>query len=86
MTLSISITPEAEARLRQRAAATGEPLDVYAAKVLEQAATAPTLEELLAPARRQIADSGMSDREFDELVNELRDEVWREKQRPAERP
>jgi hypothetical protein len=86
MTLSISITPEAEARLRERAAACGQPLDVYAARVLEQAVTAPTLDELLAPARRQVAATGMTDREFDDLVNELRDEVWREKQGQLDRP
>jgi len=39
MTLNVSLSPEAEASLRQKAAAAGQPLDVYASHVLEQIAT-----------------------------------------------
>ena len=81
MTVSISLSPEAEARLRERAAASGQPLDVYASRVLEAAVTAPTIEELLAPARRQIDESGMSDAQLDAFLEEQRDEVWQESQR-----
>ena len=81
MTVSISLSPEAEARLRERAAASGQPLDVYASRVLEAAVTAPTIEELLAPARRQIDESGMSDTQLDAFLEEQRDEVWQESQR-----
>lgn len=38
MTLSILLSPQAEAKLREKAAALGEPVDVYASRVLEQAA------------------------------------------------
>jgi hypothetical protein len=41
MTLAIPISAQAEAKLRGRAAAAGEPLDVYAARVLEAAAASP---------------------------------------------
>lgn len=37
MTVSISLSPQAEARLREKASAAGEPVDVYASRVLEQA-------------------------------------------------
>ena len=81
MTISISISPEAEAKLRERAAANGQPPDVYAAKVLEAAVTAPSIDELLAPARQQIAASGMNDRQLDEFLEELREEAWQQKRR-----
>lgn len=81
MTLSVSVSPEAEAKLRERAAASGQPLDVYASRVLEAAVTAPSIDELLAPAREQIADSGMSDVQLDALLEEARDDVWQERQR-----
>jgi hypothetical protein len=41
MTLAVPISPQAEAKLRERAAAAGQPLDVYAARVLEAAAVNP---------------------------------------------
>ena len=84
MTLSISLSREAEARLRERAAASGEPVDVYATRVLEAAVTAPTLDELLAPVRKQVEDSAMSDAQLDGLLEEVRDEVWQQRRR--ERP
>jgi hypothetical protein len=79
--LSLSLSPAAEARLRERAAASGQPLDAYAAAVLEQAATTPSLDEILAPVRRQVADAGMTDGEFDAFVEEVRDEAHQERRR-----
>lgn len=61
MTLQISLTPEAATRLRERAAEAGQPLDAYVACLVEQAATRPTLEELLAPVRRDFAEGGLSE-------------------------
>jgi hypothetical protein len=66
VTLSLNISPEIEAKLRQQAAVSGEPLEVYAAKVLAQAIVAPTIDELLAPVRNEAIASGMSE---DELMN-----------------
>ena len=37
-----------------------------------------TLSELLAPTRREFADSGLSEDELDSLVEEARAEAWRE--------
>ena len=41
MVLTISLSPESEARLRTKAAALGQPLDAYATRVLEEAAASP---------------------------------------------
>jgi hypothetical protein len=71
MTLSLNISPDVEAKLRERAAASGEPADVYASKVLAEAVTAPTIDELLAPVRQQVAASRMSEEELMGFGREL---------------
>lgn len=43
MTLTISLSQESEESLRKKAAAIGQPLDIYAARVLEEAAKSPSL-------------------------------------------
>lgn len=80
MTLTIPLSPEAEARLQERAIAAGQDVTAYAAQLLEEAITSPTVDELLAPFRRQVEQSGMSDEELDAFYEELRDKVWQERQ------
>ena len=67
MTLSLTVPPQVEAKLRERAAANGEPLDVYASRLLVDAVTAPTIDEILAPVREDFAKTGMSEEEIMEL-------------------
>jgi hypothetical protein len=78
MTINISLTPEAEAKLRQRAAILGKDFSTVASDLLEQAITRPSVDELLAPARKQVAESGLSDQQLDnffrDVVKEVRDE------------
>jgi len=66
--------------LRQRAAAHGENVEVYAARLLQEALSAPNVETLLAPFRKQVEASGATDDELDALGETLRDEVWQEQQ------
>ena len=80
MSISIPLSPEAEARLRERAQAAGEEISSYAARLLDDALTTPSIEELLAPFRKQVNESGMSDDELDKFYEDLRDKVWEEKQ------
>ena len=82
MTMHLSLSPAAEARLRERAAFSGQPLDAFASALLERAATAPTLDEVLAPVRRQVDESGMTDDEFDAFVSDVRDEAFADRQQP----
>ena len=77
--LRIALPPETEATLRQRAAASGEEVSEYAARLLREALVSPTADELLAPFRRQVEASGASDAELDALGEELRVEAWRER-------
>jgi hypothetical protein len=73
MTLSISLSPQAEAKLKEQAAAKGKDPTAYASELVEDAVTKPTLDEILAPFRKQVADAGMSDSELDEFYQRLRD-------------
>jgi hypothetical protein len=68
MTLSIHLSPEDEARLREKAAAAGTDVDTFARQAIEEKLHSQSLTELLEPLRRQFADSGVSD---DQLVAEI---------------
>jgi len=84
MSFSVTVSPIAEAKLREKAAASGQPLDVYASQVLEHAATTPSIDEILAPFRKQVAESGMSDQELDTFFEDVRDKAFQERhRRPA---
>ena len=73
MTLTLSISPQAEAKLRQRAAAEGADPAAYASKLLEQAVTKPSLDVILAPLRAEFAASGTTDEQLVEQITEARD-------------
>jgi len=79
MTLSISLTPEAETKLRRRAARLGQDLSVVASDLLEKAVRRPSVDELLAPARRQVAESGMDDQALDDFFRDVLKDVRDEK-------
>jgi hypothetical protein len=67
MTLSVSLSPKAEAKLKKRAAAEGKDPTAYASDLLERAVTAPTIDEILAPVRKDFAKTSMSEKEIMEL-------------------
>ena len=76
--LQVPLSPDTEALLRQRAAARGEDVSTYAAQLLQNALNERSADELLAPFRKQIEESGVSDEELDAMFESLREEVWQE--------
>ena len=83
MDITITIPPEMQDKLQQRAKDTGRDVAEYVEKLIEQDLSArPSIDEILAPVRKQFAGSGMTEAELDALVEEVRDEIWREKQAP----
>lgn len=58
MTLSVSLSPKAAAKLKERAAADGKDPSAYAGDLLEHAVTRPSLRELLAPSQAEFAKTG----------------------------
>ena len=67
--------------LIEKARAAGTTLEEYARRLIEQG-LAPrdlTFDEILAPFRHQVKESGLTDSELDALFTEARKEVLREK-------
>ena len=80
LAVRLRLTAEATQRLAERAARAGQDLAEVASAIIEDAVTKPSVDELLAPYRHQVAESGMSDEELDEFHERLRDKVWEERQ------
>ncbi len=80
MTITLNLNPETERKLRERAAQSGRDLAEVAQELIEQSVrNGSTFAEILAPFRRQVTASGLSDSELDSLFEEARDEVWRQR-------
>lgn len=75
MTLSnITISDEAEERLRTRAQAAGLPVDKLAARLLEHQLAEPTIDEVLRPLRAEVAQSGLNEDELSEMLERAKHE------------
>jgi hypothetical protein len=79
MTLNIALSPDTEARLRERAEAEGEDVASYAARLLREAVASPSIDDLLAPFRQQVHESGMTDEQLDEFYDDLRDKAFHDR-------
>ena len=81
MTVTVNLPPETEARLQARAAAQGQEVSAYVQQLIEnELQNALSLDEVLAPFRKQVEESGMTDEELEAFFEEVREEVWQEKQ------
>ena len=84
MTLTIELPDKVESRLTLRAKRRGMTLPEFAMEVMERLAdespesTAESIDEIMAPFRKQVAESGMSEDELDAFFQEIRQEVWDE--------
>ena len=73
MVLSISIPPDAEKKLKVRAAAAGEDLPTYVSKLVTRFAEPPTpLEQLSGPIYQRFLESGMTDDELGDLLEQAK--------------
>jgi hypothetical protein len=85
MTVTIDLTPDEERRLQERAAQHGQDLPAYLHQLIREnldaapPASSRTLAEVLAPVREDFRKSGMTEEELDDLVEEIREDIWREK-------
>ena len=80
MTVTIHLSPEQERQLSERATRSGQDLAGYIHRLIERDIRTPaTLDEALASVRRQFQESGLTEEDLDALVEEAREEVWREK-------
>lgn len=80
MTVVLELKPEIEAALLKKAKANGSGVNVYLEKLIEKdMGRVKTLDEILAPIRKNFVDSGMTEGELDELVESERQTMWEEK-------
>jgi len=80
VTLTIDLSPELEATLRQHATRSGQDLNAFVLEaVREKLAKSRTFEEVCSPFARAVEAAGMADEEFDQIVEEARNAQWREK-------
>ncbi len=76
MTLQITLTPETETRLRERAAASGKDLTAIVLEAVDEKLRIPaTFAEVLAPIHAATRSSGLTEDQLDALIDECRDEV-----------
>jgi hypothetical protein len=87
MIITINLSPEQERRLTERAAQAGQEVSTYVHYLIDRGLAAETLDAILAPVRRDFEQSGMSDEDLAALVEEAREDIWREKHgRPSKTP
>ncbi len=79
MTLEISLTPEAESRLKARAAEAGKHPAELARAIVERDVRRPTLEEISGPAYQEFVKSGMTDDELGDMLEQAKHAVRAEK-------
>ena len=68
MTLTISLPPEDEKKLAQRAAASGKDVGSYVQQLIRRDIDQPGFAELLAPIHQAVRESGVSETELDSLL------------------
>ncbi|MFI5460723.1 MAG: hypothetical protein ACHRXM_35365 [Isosphaerales bacterium] len=77
MTITIDLGPEEGSKLLERAAQSGQDVTAYVHRLI--ARDIQGVDETLAPFRRQIEQSGLSDTDLQAFFEEVREEVWQEK-------
>jgi hypothetical protein len=81
MTVTIDLSPDQELAVRQQAAKNGQDVSAFVRQAVhEKLAKARTFDEICTPFAQAVAATGVSDEEFDRFFEEVREEVWQEKQ------
>ncbi len=92
MTITIDLPPDVEASVKTQAAKDGLPLEDYVTSLVQEGTqrrdridllAEKSFDEILAPIRRNFADSGMSDEELDGLFTHARKEASRARKERA---
>jgi hypothetical protein len=78
MTITIDLKPEQEKRLAERAAKAGQDIAAYVRRLIDRDIDAASLDAILAPVRREFEESGMTDDDLADLVEEAREDIWLE--------
>ena len=79
MELTISISEKTGSILQKRARENGRDIKDLVKDIVEDQALTPTLDELLAPVRNEVADKGITEDELDDFMYSLRKKVKEER-------
>ncbi len=79
MDITITIEPDVQAKLQQRAASLGKNVKKYLEEMVRTEVLRPSLDEILAPVRKEFAESGMTEDELDDFLNKELRAFWEEK-------
>ena len=77
--VTLRLSDRARAKLAEQASRSGSDISAIASNLIESAVTRPTVDEILAPFRKQVAESGMSDGELDAFFRGELEAVRKEK-------
>ncbi|HVA47552.1 MAG TPA: hypothetical protein VNH11_14370 [Pirellulales bacterium] len=81
MTVTVNLPPDLESTLRRQAERSGQAIgDFVLDAVKEKIAKARAFQDLCAPFAQAIEAAGVSDQEFQDFFDGVREEVWRDKQ------
>jgi hypothetical protein len=81
MTVTLDLEPEVESQLEKRAKAEGCDVQDYLKKLIQKDVDRKrTFDEILAPFRQAVENSGISEDELDSLFTEARKDVFKAKQ------
>ena len=77
MSITLDLSPKTIGRLRDYSAASGKPLNECVESAVESFLNVRSLtfDELLAPLRKQVSESGLSDSEIDQLLESTRNSI-----------
>jgi predicted DNA-binding protein len=86
MTITIDLSPEMEKKLLARSAATGKNVTTLVEEAIEAKLKEPlpTYDEVLAPIREGFAQSGMSEDEADQILQQTLAKVRAERRKQAQ--
>ena len=78
MTITINLSPDQQSRLTAKAAQAGRELSAYVQQLIDRDIDVESLDAILASVRRNFEQSSMTDEELTTLVEEVREDIWRE--------
>lgn len=79
MSTSITIPPELEEKIAERAAEQGKDVEQFALEALARAVATPSLRELFADVREQVGTTGVSEEELDARIETAVKEVRKQR-------
>lgn len=90
MPITIDLPVEVETRIKTQASDIGEKVEDYLKTLIDEETakrerikkfSEKSFAEILAPIHREFEESGMNEEKLTEFLEEMREEVWQEKQR-----